>query len=373
MINDRPPKVHASHSNSDRVHDGFWLSQTRVALFVMLAETTIVMGYLAATPHGAHRLAIWLIASSCVALGIVSLFVVGSIHAERIWRVRFSLLWSVATCIVVASVTALDGNLSSPLRSLLVVPVAFAGLMFPPASVAITGSTAIVGASIVSATDPHIGSEWPGLLIDFSVLIGIATISFAASLGRTRLQRETDRLTKELADRATIDELTGCLTRRAFDEQSEAEVARSRRNGRSLAFIMMDLDNLKRINDTGGHSAGDQALASVGQTLRQLSRSGDIVGRFGGDEFAILLPDGDPDGMIDLAGRIHRQLSSAEGDLLTLSYGGATLQDKASNLVSLREDADRALYEAKGLGRDRIVVHYGDNVNNVALRSKNCS
>jgi diguanylate cyclase (GGDEF)-like protein len=373
MINDRPPKAHASRSSADRVHGGFWLSQTRVALFVMLAETTIVMGYLAATPHGAHRLAIWLIASSCFALAIVSLFVVGTIHAEPLWRVRFSLLWSVATCIVVAIVTALDGNLSSPLRSLLVLPVAFAGLIFPPASVAITGSTAIVAASIVSATDPHIGSEWPGLLIDFSVLIGIATISFAASLGRTRLQREADRLTTELADRATIDELSGCLTRRAFDEQSEAEVARSTRYGRPLAYIMMDLDNLKQVNDNGGHSAGDRALALVGQTLRQMSRAGDIVGRFGGDEFAILMPDGDPAGMIDLARRIRRQLSSAEGDLLTLSYGGATLQDKAPSLVALREDADRALYEAKGSGRDRIVVHCGDNVNNVPLRLKNVS
>jgi diguanylate cyclase (GGDEF)-like protein len=368
MINDRPPKVHASRPNADRVHDGFWLSQTRVALFVMLAETTIVMGYLAGTPHGAHRFAIWLIASSCLALGLVSLFVVGTIQADRIWRVRFSLLWSVATCIVVASVTALDGHLSSPLRSLLVVPVAFAGLMFPPASVAITGSIATVAASIVSATDPHIGSEWPGLLIDFSVLIGIATISFAASLGRTQLQRETDRLTKELANRATIDELSGCLTRRAFDEQSEAEVARSKRYGRPLAYIMMDLDNLKRINDSGGHSAGDRALAFVGQTLRQMSRAGDIVGRFGGDEFAILMPDGDPAGMIDLARRVRRQLSSAEGDLLTLSYGGATLQGQVSSLVVLREDADHALYEAKGSGRDRIVVHCGDNVNNVVLR-----
>jgi diguanylate cyclase (GGDEF)-like protein len=367
MTNHFAPGVDASRSTADEVHDGFWLLQTRVALSVMLAETTIVMGYLAATPHGEHRLAIWLIALSCVALGVVSLFVVVPIQAARTWRVRFSLAWSVTTCIVIASATALDGNLSSPLRSLLVVPVAFAGLMFPPASVAITASTAIAAASLVSATDPHIGSEWPGLLIDFCVLIGIATISFAASLGRTRLQCETDRLTKELADRATIDELTGCLTRRAFDEQSEAEAARSIRYGRPLAYIMMDVDNLKRINDTGGHSAGDRALASVGQTLRQMSRAGDIVGRFGGDEFAILMPDGNPEGMIDLARRIRRQLSSGERDLPTLSYGGATLQDKASSLVVLREDADSALYEAKGSGRDRMVVHYGDSVNNVAL------
>jgi diguanylate cyclase (GGDEF)-like protein len=364
-----PPGVHASRSSADTLNGGFWLLQARVALFVMLAESAIVMGYLAATPHGVHRFAIWIIASSCDALGIVSLFVVVPMQASRTWRIRFSLAWSVATCIVTALVTALDGSVSSPLRSLFVVPVAFAGLMFPPVSVAITAATAIGAASLVSATDSHIGSEWPGLLIDFSVLIAIATISFAASLARTRLQCETDRLTQELADRATIDELTGCLTRRAFDEQSEAEVARSIRYGRPLAYIMMDVDNLKRINDTGGHSAGDRALASVGQTLREMSRAGDIVGRFGGDEFAILIPDGVPEGMIDMARRIHRQLSPGERDLLTLSYGGATLQDKASSLVVLREDADRALYEAKGSGRDQIVVHCGGSVKNVSLRS----
>jgi len=71
--------------------------------------------------------------------------------------------------------------------------------------------------------------------------------------------------------------------------------------------------------------------------------------------------------MVDLARRIRRQLSSSERELTTLSYGGATLQDKASSLVALREDADSALYEAKGSGRDRIVVHCGDSVNNVAL------
>jgi diguanylate cyclase (GGDEF)-like protein len=367
LTNHFPPGEDTSRSTTDRVHDGFWLLQTRVALLVVLAETAIVMGYLAATPHGGHRFGIWIIASSCFALGMVSLFILVPIQAARSWRVRISLAWSVATCIVIASVTALDGSLSSPLRSLLVIPVAFAGLMLPPASVAITSLTAIFAASIVSATDPDVGSEWPGLLIDFSVLIGIAAISFAASLGRTRLQNEANRLTKELADRATIDELTGCLTRRAFDEQSEIEVARSIRSGRPLAYIMIDVDKLKRINDMGGHAAGDRALASVGQILRRVSRAGDVVGRLGGDEFAILMPDGDPEGMIDLVRRIRRELSASETDLPTLSYGGATLQAKTSSLVVLREDADSALYEAKRSGRDRIVIHRGDSVNNVAL------
>ena len=79
------------------------------------------------------------------------------------------------------------------------------------------------------------------------------------------------------------------------------------------------------------------------------------------------MPDSGPEGMIDLARRISGQLSSREGDLPTLSYGGVMLQDKVSSLAVLREDADSDLYEAKRSGRDRIVVHCGDNVNNVAL------
>jgi diguanylate cyclase (GGDEF)-like protein len=348
-----------SSLTSDAGHDGFWLLQTRVALAVLLAQIIVVMAYLAATPHGQHRVAIWVIASSCFALGIFSLFAVVPLQSVRTWRVRFSLGWSIATCVVTGLVTALDGRVASPLRSLLVVPVAFAGLVFPPASVAVTAITAILAAVAVSASDPRIGAEWPGLLIDFSVLIGISTISFAASLGRMRLEREADRLTTELAEIATIDELTGCLNRRAFEERCRVEVARATRSGRPLLYVMLDLDDLKRINDTGGHAAGDRALALVGTTLRSMSRATDVVARFGGDEFAMLIPDADVDGVLDLAKRVSKRLAAGGEGPLTLSYGGSVLDGRSSEMLPLREEADRALYEAKNAGRDCIVVHDG--------------
>ncbi len=337
-----------------------------MALTVVLVETAIVMTYLAATPHGTHRLVLWIVTASCFVGGLASLVVVVPIQLSEKWELTFSLGWSLATCVMVATGAALDGGLHSPLLILLVFPVVFAGLILPPASVALTAFSSVVAASVACATGSTITAEWPAFLIDLAVLVGLSTVSFAASAGRTRLQLETDRLTNELASLATTDTLTGCLNRRAFDEQCELEFLRSARYRHRLAFIMIDIDNFKGLNDTNGHLAGDRALARVGETLRRTSRSIDIVARYGGDEFAILMPDTDMGGVIGLASRIHRELAFNEY-ALTLSYGGSLVGANISTLATLSEDADWALYEAKRAGRDRIVVRDNGTSNTVPL------
>jgi diguanylate cyclase (GGDEF)-like protein len=338
-----------------------------VALTVVLVETAIVMTYLAATPHGTYRLAIWIVTASCFVVGLASLVVVVPIQLSESWELTFSLGWSLATCVIVAAGAALDGGLRSPLLILLVFPVVFAGLILPPASVALTAFSAVVAASVACATGSTIAADWPAFLIDLAVLIGLSTVSLAASAGRTRLQLETDRLTNELASLAGTDTLTGCLNRRAFDEQCELEFVRSARYDHKLAFIMIDIDNFKGLNDTSGHLAGDRALARVGETLRRTSRSIDIVARYGGDEFAILMPDTDMGGVVGLARRIRKDLAFDDEYSLTLSYGGSLLGANISTLAILSEEADQALYEAKRAGRDRIVVRDNGLSNAVPL------
>jgi diguanylate cyclase (GGDEF)-like protein len=233
--------------------------------------------------------------------------------------------------------------------------------------VALTAFSAVVAASVACATGSTIAADWPAFLIDLAVLIGLSTVSLAASAGRTRLQLETDRLTNELASLAGTDTLTGCLNRRAFDEQCELEFVRSARYDHKLAFIMIDIDNFKGLNDTSGHLAGDRALARVGETLRRTSRSIDIVARYGGDEFAILMPDTDMGGVVGLARRIRKDLAFDDEYSLTLSYGGSLLGANISTLAILSEEADQALYEAKRAGRDRIVVRDNGLSNAVPL------
>ena len=357
----------ARRSTGNGAKQDFWRQQTRVALSVVLVETAIVMTYLAATPHGTHRLALWIVTASCFVVGLASLVVVVPIQLSEKWELTFSLGWSLATCVIVAAGAALDGGLRSPLLILLVFPVVFAGLILPPASVALTAFSAVVAASVACATGSTITADWPAFLIDLAVLVGLSTVSFAASAGRTGLQLEADRLTNELASLATTDTLTGCLNRRAFDEQCELEFLRSARYGHRLAFIMIDIDNFKGLNDTSGHLAGDRALARVGETLRGTSRSIDIVARYGGDEFAILMPDTDVGGVVGLASRIRRELAFDDEYSLTLSYGGSLVGANISTLATLSEEADWALYEAKRAGRDRIVVRDNGMSNTVPL------
>ena len=358
----------ARRSTGNGAKQEFWRQQTRVALSVVLVETAIVMTYLVATPHGMHRLAIWIVTASCFVAGLASLVVVvGPIQLSEEWELTFSLGWSLATCVIVAAGAALDGGLRSPLLILLVFPVVFAGPILPPASVALTAFSAAVAASVACATGSTITADWPAFLIDLFVLVGLSTVSFAASVGRTRLQLEADRLTNELASLAGTDTLTGCLNRRAFDEQCELEFARSARYGHRLAFIMIDIDKFKGLNDTSGHFAGDRALVRVGETLRRTSRSSDIVARYGGDEFAILMPDTDVGGMVGLARRIGKELVFDDEYSLTLSFGGSLLGANISTLATLSEEADQALYEAKRAGRDRIVVRDNGVSNTVTL------
>ena len=171
--------------------------------------------------------------------------------------------------------------------------------------------------------------------------------------------RTKSRLDALAADAAS-DGLTGLVNRRRLDEQAEELVALARRHGRPLAFLMIDLDGFKAINDSGGHAAGDDALRAVAAATRRACRASDVIGRYGGDEFAVLAPETDVAGALALAERLRRQLNEAAAPANVptprVSVGIAVWEPDMRDTAALYAAADDALYEAKRRGRNRVVA-----------------
>ncbi len=157
------------------------------------------------------------------------------------------------------------------------------------------------------------------------------------------------------------DSLTGLLNHTTTKEQLSIELSRMRRSGLSLAFALIDLDHFKSVNDTYGHPIGDQVLKTMSNMLKQRLRMTDIIGRYGGEEFAVALPDVSPSNAMVVLDKVReafaqiQQIHSGGEFTVTLSCGVAMFPD-FDDVPSLTEAADQALYEAKSKGRNRIVL-----------------
>ncbi|MDM4764953.1 diguanylate cyclase [Pelomonas sp. SE-A7] len=208
-------------------------------------------------------------------------------------------------------------------------------------------------------------SVWGGLpmnelsfhAIDLGLMVE-ATLFALALAARMRYQERA----RESAERlARIDPLTGLLNRRAFDEQAQGPFSTAERSSRPLCVLMLDVDHFKAINDGHGHDAGDAVLVAVGELLRQSCRAGDLLTRWGGEEFLLLLPETGVEQGLLLAERIRSSVAArpirhqAHELAVSLSLGVAGLKP-AQSLASLIQDADGALYRAKAEGRNRSCV-----------------
>jgi diguanylate cyclase (GGDEF)-like protein len=166
---------------------------------------------------------------------------------------------------------------------------------------------------------------------------------------------------KELMLLATTDPLTGVLNRRSFLERGAIELERTRRYDRPMTVLMIDADHFKHVNDRFGHDGGDAVLIALTQSLSAGLRISDLLGRLGGEEFAILLPETGPDDAEMLADRLRTRVSELRvatkngTATLTISVGSAAIDANTTDFSSLLERADKALYEAKKAGRNRVV------------------
>jgi diguanylate cyclase (GGDEF)-like protein len=173
---------------------------------------------------------------------------------------------------------------------------------------------------------------------------------------------------KELQRLSTTDGLTGIPNRRMFDELSIREWRRCERMKKPIALVMLDIDNFKLFNDEYGHQAGDECLRNVAnQVARAAPRAADLAARYGGEEFVLVLGETDADGARWVAENVRQHVTElgilhvTPSRRVTISCGVASVQPQSGqSLETLLRSADRALYEAKKLGRDKVVVgEYG--------------
>jgi len=214
--------------------------------------------------------------------------------------------------------------------------------------------------------------------IDMSAMeAGAADYVEKMGLDAQRLERsiryslERSRLLKKITDLASHDSITGLYNRRELLRCLDYEIGRCRRYQHPLSFVFMDLDDFKKINDRFGHPVGDEALRQVARTLDSLYRRADVLARFGGDEFAVLMPETSADDARQGAERLRHAIEIASMKLdhpdgttqdvkITISLGVAEYPGDANSRDALIGAADRALYDAKRQGRNRVVQFHAE-------------
>lgn len=207
---------------------------------------------------------------------------------------------------------------------------------------------AVVGVLVLAAAHPM---DREAVTVVESALPGLA-VAITNALSHQDLQRV-----------AALDPLTSVYNRRFGMERLKEEVGRSQRSGDALGILLLDLDHFKSINDTYGHVVGDRVLQSAVSATRQVLREGDVLVRYGGEEFLVILPGAGRRDLMEMAERVRRSISEREiitgGHRLsiTASIGGAGLPEQGvREPLGLVEIADQALYTAKATGRDRSVI-----------------
>lgn len=172
---------------------------------------------------------------------------------------------------------------------------------------------------------------------------------------------ELESKLEQMSELVREDQLTGSLNRRGLDDVFEREVARCERRKTPLCISMLDLDDFKRLNDTYGHAAGDEALIHLVRVIKETLRSMDVIARFGGEEFLIVLPDSSLGDAIRTITRVQRELTKQifmynRQQLLITFSAGVALRKSGEDPAALFKRADEALYQAKKAGKNRVVA-----------------
>jgi diguanylate cyclase (GGDEF)-like protein len=197
--------------------------------------------------------------------------------------------------------------------------------------------------------------------VGIGIMLEALTLAFIIS-HRIKILEDIRSAQHELKKQASTDPLTGLQNRRFFFTEADERLATAKSNQTPLSVLIVDIDHFKRVNDTHGHACGDRVIVTLAQLLKQQSRTDDLVARFGGEEFVLLLPNADLQQAEVIAERIRgaAELASVKteaGELLrvTVSIGTAALNLASESVEAALARADRALYEAKNKGRNRVV------------------
>ena len=308
-----------------------------------------------------------------LANGLLALTWALQVAAIREFRGRptaAALIWSVPLVVSGVVMSLPDGahaRLASLLHGTAYLAIAISVLHDPRRPV--LRARWLLGACYAGAAATLMLAAWitPGVLVPAFATSGyhgffyVGTYALVVAGSFAFLLMHKERAEEETSRLATTDPLTGVFNRRTFIELADQELARSRRAGTPLSLMMLDLDHFKRVNDTFGHLTGDEVLVAFTRLVKDCVRRGDLVVRYGGEEFCVLLPGTTLAAATALAERIRAACSSqsltAQAFKVTVSVGlTAYAGDSNTTLGDLLARADEALYLAKDEGRDRVIA-----------------
>jgi diguanylate cyclase (GGDEF)-like protein len=247
----------------------------------------------------------------------------------------------------------LTGGYDSPFFFTFPLIVGAAALVVRPTATFVLALAAAIGYIVATTlgSAPATAVQLATVAID---LIALLLLAYVGSV----IGREQRRSRDAALRLSAVDPLTGLFNRSFFFAALEREMARSARSGRGFCLVMLDLDELKSINDRAGHHAGDASLRAVADTIRGGIRRIDVAARYGGDEFVALLPETDPTGGWVLAEKIRMGVAAREiEDLVagpTVSVGVVSFPRDGATADALMISADRAMYASKRAGRNRV-------------------
>jgi diguanylate cyclase (GGDEF)-like protein len=165
---------------------------------------------------------------------------------------------------------------------------------------------------------------------------------------------------EQMEEMAMIDPVSGAFSRRYFYDKAEKQLALVRRNEKPLSVLMLDIDYFKKVNDTFGHHTGDLILRQLYESVEKSVRLTDVCGRYGGEEFAILLPSVSQEKASIIAERIRKNIANDTNPNVTVSIGISSFQSSDTSIEDLLQRADRALYKSKENGRDQVTTFNHD-------------
>src|SRR5665811_2318661 len=261
------------------------------------------------------------------------------------------------TIVFVTLIVLLTGSAHSPFFFAFALIVVGAALVVPPAATVALAALAGVSYLIAVAIDLPPG----GLDVAALDLVGVNLVSLLLLAFVAMVVAREQRRTRQAAVRlSTIDALTGLANRAYIIAAIEREIERGTRYGRGFCLLMADLDNLKEVNDSYGHRAGDHVLAGVADVIRDGVRRIDTSARLGGDEYVVLLPETDPTGAFVVAEKIRQGVAAMrtierDGPVeVSVSVGLVAWPDDGGTLDQLIDAVDEAMYAAKQRGKNRI-------------------
>ena len=341
----------AGATGDDDVSAATYDRVVRIVSWVFLLTTTALVAATGLWPETQPAIFVLLAFSGLFVVVIHDLLPSGTLGPAK-FVVEGSVAITVATLLV-----ALTGGVASPFFFAFPLIVGGAALVVaPPITVALAAAASLgyVLAVVAGSPSDSLGPATVAIVVvNLTALILLAYVAMVIARAQRRTRDAAIRL-------STVDSLTGLFNRSFFFAAMDREIARSARSGRGFCLLMMDLDELKEVNDRLGHFYGDRVIRGVGEVITGGVRQIDTAARYGGDEFVVLLPETDPTGAFVLAEKIRIGVGAMAIDLpagaprTSLSIGVVNYPDDGRTADELIISADGAMYASKRAGKDRV-------------------